>query len=324
MQSLEYGEACAECRSLLVDVGDELVCQGCGIVTEKEVLELGAAPRGVRGPPTSQQLGSYMGSAEMTRKERRSKGLSEGNSTYAYLKLVSDFAGREDGSANACERMIERVSEKLCFPRVVTTEAASIAKKVLGMERHGKRITIAAVSAYSLIAACKLEGVVSASVAEIIEAYAAMGRRVSSSSIIQLSLESPVKTRARRAEEYLSRVMAKLSMDARLMQQVEGEGIPQQAYFNSLRQEAAEVLAGAEGDRKVGHRPCALAATAVYAAEVVLAEREGRKRRLTQKLLAECGDTAEYTVREQYREIFSQVVQTRSARRQCPPLPYAR
>ena len=268
-----------------------------------------------------QALGSYMGSMRITREERSTRGLAGSNSKYEYLKVVSDFAGRDEGAAASCAKMLERVGEKLFLPKVVVLEAAYIARKVLAVEHPRRRITIAAVCAYSLIAACKVEGVTTVSVREVIDANAALGRRVTSSSIIQLTLESPIKTFARRPEDYLSRVLARLSMNRGLVSQLSAEGVPQTAFFNELRETAKEVLELVDDGARAGRRPCALAASAIYSAETVLSLCEPRRRRITQRDLAEGGDTAEYTIREQCARIFTHAVEVVVARRRrlLPP-----
>src|SRR3989442_7060062 len=51
---------------------------------------------------------------------------------------------------------------------------------------------------------------------EVVEAHRALGRRVKATALIQISLDSPIKTRARRAEDYLTRVIAHLSSNSGL------------------------------------------------------------------------------------------------------------
>lgn len=253
---------------------------------------------------THQALGSYLGSANATWRERFSKGFSKSHSNYRYLKVFSDHLGRDDGQAYECVKLIERVCEKLCLPTTVMAQAAVMAKRLLASGEHTRRVTLAAVSAYAILASCKIERVMSVSTKDVLEAHTALGRRIKVSSMIQLSLESGFKIEARRPEDYLSRVLAKLSLNARMSKALASEGVAIGPYFKVLRQVAAEALSAVSEDLKAGHRPLALAATAVYAADLVLAERESRGRRISQRDLAECGDTSEYTVREQYRQIF--------------------
>ena len=312
MQSLELDCRCPECSGSLIDAGDEFACSGCGLVKAKEPLD---PPREAVEPGVAKRsfLGSYMGTLWITKKERASRGLSGSNSKYEYLKMLSDYSGRQEGVAEACDRLILRVGEKLVLPAVVMEQASSMARSVLSSDPTKRRVTAAVLSAYSLINACKVEGVTSASVSEIIEAHAALGRKVSSSSIIQLSLESPFKSAPRGPEDYIVRVLARLSRNGKVCQELKRKGIAQTPYFNSLRETAAELLLGVKKAEMTGKRPCALAASAVYSAELVLASRESRGRLLTQRDLAQCGDAAEYTIRAQVAEIFMPVVKREPA-----------
>ena len=257
-----------------------------------------------------------MGTMGTTPQERASRGLAGSSSKYEYLKTLSDFAGRDEGPGEACDRIIGRVGEKLFLPRVVLEEASAVARTVLSAYRCHRRVTLAALSAFSLIAACRVEGVNSVSAREIISAHAALGRRVNSSSFIQFALESPIKVLPRRPEDYISRVLARLSWNNRLSERLRSEGASQTSYFNALRGSAKELLAEVRPDELSGRRPCALAAAAIYSAEAALAIIESRGKRLTQRLLAECGDAAEYTIREQCATIFAPAANSFIARNQ--------
>jgi transcription initiation factor TFIIIB Brf1 subunit/transcription initiation factor TFIIB len=321
VQTVDPEASCPECLIPLVDVVDELVCSNCGLVKGKETLEPGPGNVSFERLAGRRSLGSYLGSMVVTQGERASKGLSGSNSKYGYLKTLSDFAGRGERAPETCDRIIGRVSEKLFLPRFVTIQASAIAKTILSARQEGRRVTIAAVSAYSLITACKMRSVASVSVREILEAHVALGRRVTSSSMIQLALGSSFKTYARRPEDYISRVLAWLSRSPTLSNRLSSGGVSQTSYFISLRETAKEVLRAADTNEMTGKRPCALAAAAVYSAEVVLSACESRKKRLTQKELAQAGDTAEYTIREQCARILAQSVKLVIARRKQTSLP---
>jgi transcription initiation factor TFIIIB Brf1 subunit/transcription initiation factor TFIIB len=141
-----------------------------------------------------------------------------------------------------------------------------------------------------------------------------MNSQVTSSSIIQLTLESPVRTYARSAEDYLTRVIGRLCLNQGLERDLK-DGPQAAAFASSLRETASELLRLVPSDSRAGRRPSALAASAVYSAELALSRLEVRKRRLTQRDLAECGDTAEYTIREQCASIFAPVVEELVRRR---------
>jgi len=310
MLSSVGGERCAECSGAIVDAGDELVCGSCGAVTGKEVLEdwvKNKKPQAIDF--TAHALGGYLGPLEHGYEERFSKGFARASSSFEYLKLVSDFAGKEDTAIYTCVKMIERVCEKLSLPRIVVGQAAVMANKLFAVKRERNDITTAAVSAYSIICACKIEGVTSVGVREIVDAHRLMGRRVKTSALIQLSLNSQTNAGARRAEEYVGRVIARLSSCSSLCSDLEGRGIKAASYFSRLRKAAGEVLAAVDQPSRGGHSPCTLAATAVYAAEISLARSESRKRLLSQRDIAVCVNVAEYTVREQYGEIFRHMLE---------------
>lgn len=319
MLALEFDRSCPECSKRLIDVDDEFVCQSCGLTQQKEVLVGSRTPLAAI-PLGGNALGSFMGTKEITQRERHTRGITGRNTNYEYLKVVSDFAGKREGAPVSCARMIERVGEKLSLPRVVLQEAASISRKVLSSVGESRRLTVSEVSAYSLIAACKVEGITSVSVGEIMGAHAALGRRVASSSIIRLGLDSPFKILPRTPEDYLNRVLARLSMNGRLSDALSKEGASQTNYFASIRETARELLLVAGRESWAGRRPCALASSAVYSAEIVESRLEARKKRFTQRDVAECGDTAEYTIREQCATVLSAAVDTVLSRRLRAPL----
>ncbi|QQG49145.1 MAG: hypothetical protein HY247_02200 [archaeon] len=306
MQDFDFDSKCVDCSRTLVDAGDELVCPECGIVTEKAVIEVKATRPTMGSALAKQALGSYLGPLEPRRRDLRSKGVSGESSKVTYLKTISDHLDREDSAVYFCAKLAERVSEKLSLPEVVLAQSVSVMRKVINARQSSTGAPLAAVSAYALIAACRIEGVTSVSVREIVDVYRSLGRKVKASSIIKLSIDSPVRLAPRRPEHYLSRVIAKLSLDPKLCRALDAKGVSITGYQNQLRSEALAIITSVDEALIAGHNPCALAATAVYAAEVALAQKQGRQRMLTQRDLAAVGDTAEYTVREQYREIFSQ------------------
>lgn len=295
---------CAECSGEVVDVGDEMACRACGIVIEKEVIESGPfrVPRAVDF--TKQALGGYLGPIEYRRGERSPAGIGDGASTFRYLKLISDYAGKDDTTTYSTLRLVERVCEKLSLPGFVAAQAVVVAKRLLPIRKEKGEVTSAAVSAHAIVTACKIAGVASVGLREIVEAHRALGRRVKTSAMIQLSLDSPFRAGARRAEDYVGRVTARLGSDPALRETLRECGLAEVPYFNRLHAAAMRALSMLDSCARGGHNPCALAATAVYAGEAALSKRDGRSRLLTQREVAECVAVAEYTVREQFGVIF--------------------
>ena len=240
-------EGCALCLGRIVDAGDELVCSSCGMVSSKEVVE-GVEDRTPQAMDyTSHSQGSYMGPLEYGCEEIFSKGLSGSPSTYKYMKTISDFSCRDGSGVYSCAKLMERVCEKLVLPKSVVGESVAIAKCVIEMRKEHGEITIAAISAFSIINACKRLRVTRVGVREIMEAHTNLGYRVKASVIIRISIDSSVKTGPRMAEEYLGNVLV------HLQQSLAGEDGVTAGYFNKLY-EAARTRAR-EHRRAIQGRP---------------------------------------------------------------------
>ena len=320
MQALDSDMACPECAKRFLDAGDELVCPGCGLVREKQVIESPRSPMPRPRDAVRSPLGSFMGPRFAAARDRTARGITGEEDGYGYLKVVSDFAGRGEGAAVDCAKLIERVGDKLGLPGHLLHEAAAKARKVLAAVRSSPRRTaVAPVSGYSLISACRAAGNLAVSPREILATHSVLGKRVSYSSVIRLAIESPVRTYASGPEEYLSRVVGRLSANRRLSERLAKDGAHMPPYHAALRECGGELIGLADPTEMSGKRPLALAAAAVYSAEDVLATCEGRNRRVTQRELAQCGDTSEYTVRDQCAMIFLPGVRKLVARRRLPP-----
>ena len=291
---------CANCSGRMVDVDEEIVCSSCGSVRPKEVVAdsaVGAAVRKAHAVDyTSRSLGSFLGPLEYDRDEAPSKGLS-GSSTFKYLKTISDYSQVDEAGVYPCAKLIERICEKLSLPRRVMGQAIAVAKGLLAIRKQRTGYTIAAISAFSIICACRICGVSSVGVREVVAAHRALGHNVRPSTLIRMGFDSPVKASAMRAEEHLGRVAARLS------EVLPKLGAPP-GYQYRLLHLARRALAMLDSSVRGGHSPCALAATSFYAAETAVSESESRKRFFTQRDVANCVSVAEYTVREQFCELF--------------------
>jgi len=285
----------------MVDIDEEIVCSSCGSVRPKEVAAgAGGGPAAARRAHavdyTSHSLGSFLGPIDRDRDESPSKGLS-GSSNFRYLKTISDYSQVDEAGVYPCAKLIERICEKLALPPGAMGQAIAVAKGLLVIRKQRTGYTIAAISAFSIISACRICGVSSVGVKEVVAAHRALGHNVRPSTLIRMGFDSPVKASAMRAEEHLGRVAARLSETLPRL------GAPA-GYQYRLLHLARRALAMLDSSVRGGHSPCALAATSFYAAEVAAAESESRKRLFTQREAAACVSVAEYTVREQFCELF--------------------
>jgi transcription initiation factor TFIIIB Brf1 subunit/transcription initiation factor TFIIB len=292
---------CAHCSGRMVDIDEEIVCSSCGSVRAKEVAADsvgGAMTRRAHAVDyTNHSLGSFLGPMEYDRDEAPSKGLSGSSSTFRYLKTISDYSQVDEAGVYPCAKLIERICEKLSLPPAVMRQSIAVAKGLLVIRKQRTGYTIAAISAFSIISACRICGISSVGVREVVAAHRALGHNVRPSTLIKMGFDSPVKASAMRAEEHLGRVAARLS------EVLPKLGAPP-GYQYKLLHLARRALATLDSSVRGGHSPCALAATSFYAAEMAVSESESRKRLFTQREVAACVNAAEYTVREQFCELF--------------------
>ena len=314
---------CVECGGQVIDAQEELVCTSCGMVTTKEIVDDIRCGSLQAIDFTGQGVGGYLGSAEPTAEERHSRGLSGTKSNFRYLKQMSDYTGREDSMLYSCARLIERVCERLMLPRVVMADSVITARKLLSSPVRS-RASSAAISVYSIVLACKTMRSAQVGVREIITAQAELGRRVKTSELIQISLQAPFKSAPRRPEDCTARLIARLFASPAPPGAMGETKRASPASLVSLKNRATEMIQQADAISVVGHNPWALAATAIYSAEVVLAAIEQRDPRLTQKQVASAAGVAEYTVREQYRAIFKGITRVRLQARPALQIPLAK
>ena len=294
--SCDADSRCAHCSGRMVDIGEEIVCSSCGSVRPKEVAA-DSVRRAHAVDYTSHSLGSFLGPMEYDRDDASSKGLSGSSSAFRYLKTISDYSQVDEAGVYPCAKLIERICEKLSLPPRVVGQAIAVAKGLLAIRKQRTGYTIAAISAFSIISACRICGVSSAGVKEVVATHRALGHNVRPATLIRMGFDSPVKASAMRAEEHLGRVAARLS------EVLPKLGAPP-GYQYKLLHLARRALAMLDSSVRGGHSPCALAATSFYAAEMVVSDSESRKRFFTQRDAAACVGVAEYTVREQFCELF--------------------
>ena len=279
---------CPECRGHLVEAGEEWACTSCGLVakTEKTSTEVIGS-----GRSTSRRLGSYMG----TKKDGNSAADFNGTSTVGFAKLLSDNMGVDQAAWN-CAAIVRRVAEKLSLPAFATENAVAVSEKMLAESRNGqlgkKRTSIPAISAYSILSACRTAGLDHIGSMSVIRAHNDMGRKVSKSALLRLGTESPVPLRPADPAALLRTVLGGLESNEAVLKRLKKRGAEPGPYFRGLLQASQTVLASLR-EKGEGRNPRTIAAVSVYLASQGVAPRA-----VTQREVAEIVGVAEYTVRE--------------------------
>jgi transcription initiation factor TFIIIB Brf1 subunit/transcription initiation factor TFIIB len=275
---------CPECRGDLTSAGEaggELVCSACGVVVGRAT---GTLEDGSPAPSVSKRtpLGSYM-AADGDRTQ------SLKGPPFGLGKINPNTIGRS-GPRLTCSLLTERVAERLSLPKSVVESANIMAGRLLP-DRKAFRATIYAISAYSLLHACRSAGIAHVSHREILNAYAEAGHRIGRAQLMRIGLDSPVRLPHANKDELVRAVVARLQSSERVAVRLRQENLDPKEYFTTVFELAKEVAAGCFDLR--GFSPRTVAAGSVY-----LAARAVSKKTFTQREAGEALGMAEYTVRE--------------------------
>jgi transcription initiation factor TFIIIB Brf1 subunit/transcription initiation factor TFIIB len=290
MERLEQIERCRECRGHVVRSGDEYVCTTCGRVDRRVEEEKYHLEFHIQAPSqlSDTRLGSYIGD----RSDKDSKAYFNGVSTIGFAKVVSDNLG-VDGTEQKCKAMIRRVGDRLALPAFVQQNAMALTEKVLAEgSGSGRRIYVAAASAYSILSAARAAGMDHISSGAIMEAFNDMGHKVTKKAFLQMGLRSSVPLRPTDPTALLRSLLNRLEADETVQKRLKKKGVEPGPYYRRLFQASQTVLAALR-DKSEGRNPRTIAAGSVY-----IASKEAAPGVVTQKVLAQIAGVAEYTVRE--------------------------
>jgi transcription initiation factor TFIIB len=276
---------CPECRGDLTSADEErgeLVCSACGIVVGRAT---GTREDGASALSVSKRtpLGSYIVGAGSDTQSLKGPAFGLG-------KINPNIIGR-GGPLLTCSLLTNRVAERLGLPKSVVENANITAGRLLP-GRKAYRASIYAISAYSLLHACRSAGIAHISHREILRGYADAGHRIGRAQLMRIGLDSPVPLPQASVEELVKAVVGKLQSSGAVAARLKERNLDPREYFTKLLELAKEVASQASGLN--GFNPRTVAAGSVYLASVAIAE----KKAFTQHDAGETLGMAEYTVRE--------------------------
>ena len=176
------------------------------------------------------------------------------------------------------------------------------------------RNNILIIAACLLIASREVKGVKPLTLNEICEGFKLVGHdihpRVLSKTVFKVLNVIGAKPTIMSPEDYVDKVIDKLCSSKEIMNRIQVNRLTVHEYFSELREEAKKLLCSLNERRKMGKNPYALAVSSIYAASLITSsKRELQISILTQKLLSEIADVAEYTIREHYYTLFKDEVE---------------
>ena len=186
--------------------------------------------------------------------------------------------------------MTERIAERLKLPKSIVQQANLVARRLLPRKKT-YNATIPAISAYSLLYACRSVDVAHVSHREILAAYTDAGYMVSKSRLMRISLESTMPLPQASMDELVRAALGRLQSSESVVARLRRLNVDPKTYFTRLFDLAREVAA--ESRDLAGFSPRTIAAGSVYVASLALSAKT-----FTQREAGETLGMAEYTVRE--------------------------
>lgn len=186
--------------------------------------------------------------------------------------------------------MTERIAERLELPKSIVQKASVVARRLLP-RRMTYNATIPAISAYSLLYACRFVNVAYVSHREILAAYTDAGYKLSKSRLMRISLESTMPLPQASMDELVRVVLGRLQSSESVVARLRRANVDPKTYFARLFELAKEVAD--ESRDLAGFSPRTVAAGSVYVASLALSAKT-----FTQREVGETLGMAEYTVRE--------------------------
>jgi len=275
---------CPECRANLTSAGEEegeRVCSACGIVAGRAA---GTPEDGMSAPSVSKRtpLGSYIVDGATGTPSLNGPGFGLG-----WIK--PNVIGR-GGPLLTCTGLTKRVAERLVLPKSVVENADITARKLLP-SRKACGASIYAISAYSLLHACRSAGIAHISHREILSAYADTGHKIGRAQLMRIGLDSPVRLPHADKEDLVRAVVARLQSSERVASRLREGNLDPKEYFTTLLELAKEMAAECSDLR--GFSPRTVAAGSVY-----LAARAVSVKTFTQREAGEALGMAEYARHE--------------------------
>ncbi len=150
---------------------------------------------------------------------------------------------------------------------------------------------------------------------EIANAFRKLNHRVTAKSIIRTALQIKPKFKeyfqnhkACKSEDYLSKIVIKVTSAPEVRSRLEKIGINEFKYTKELLRVSSSILKSIPNEKRGGRNPYILAAATIYAADQKIAKLWNHRPLLTQHLLSQITDTAEYSLRDHWRGLLIKYV----------------
>jgi transcription initiation factor TFIIIB Brf1 subunit/transcription initiation factor TFIIB len=206
-------------------------------------------------------------------------------------------------------RSLSRVADLLSLPDGIKERAAYYYQK---MERNlsGDDVTShLTLIAYALMLAVR-ESKEKAPITlqEIADTFQKLGHRVTRRSIIRQALSAkkklPITPTKRLSEDYLQRIVSQTINSPDIRFRIRRARLAVQDYQASLLQHANRLFCAVNATERGGRNPFIFTVAVVYGADLAMAKTAKRRPILTQRLVSQATNAAEYSVRDHYAKLL--------------------
>jgi transcription initiation factor TFIIIB Brf1 subunit/transcription initiation factor TFIIB len=319
---------CAECAGHVILTNGEYVCAKCGLVLERQVVSnpfqmqesdessssrsktyvaLGDRATMVGG------LGSFI-DYQTTHffYDKSGRPLTPGRQRL-FRRLKFDYNLRlriaKHETAYRALRSLGRVADLLSLPDSIKERAAYYYQKMernLSSDDVTSHLTLIAYALMLAVRESKEKAPIT--LQEIADTFQKLGHRVTSRSIIRQALSTkkklPITPAKRLSEDYLQRIVSQTINSPDIRFRIRRARLAVQNYQASLLQYANRLFCTVDAAERGGRNPFIFTVAVVYGADLIMAKTAKRRPILTQRLVSQATNAAEYSVRDHYAKLL--------------------
>jgi len=319
---------CDECGSRIIQENGLNICKKCGLVHDS-VLESSSFQLGsmsTDGSRRNQQytsinnnlavvssLGSSIGSVEEYMFRDANGSLLDETNQYKFRKFKNYYhipgaiKGKETDFRTI--KILNEVFSRLHVPTKIRDRTLFLYYKY--KSDHEKKITNhVLLSAMALLLSVREQGHnCPLTLKEIVGTYRELGHRVLGKNLLSLMQDlniKPTVSGIRRSEDYVFRICSLICRFESIKERIEKKySIDVYVYEKMLQLLCLKILERIPFPDRGGRRPYPLSAASAYVADKLLSRQIKHSSALTQKLVAQSANVAEFTIRDHAEFIFS-------------------
>jgi transcription initiation factor TFIIIB Brf1 subunit/transcription initiation factor TFIIB len=314
---------CPECGGSTINTSYEMICQECGLVLDKIFKESTYTfnNRDIKGNLSKQfvaignrsdfvgGLGTFIDFENSKYLKDKFGKLLPPQEQKLFRRLKKNYSQflriKNHETEYRIFNILSKISIYLNLNKNIRNNAAYYYKKII---KHEQKI----INNISLIAFCifyaarKENHNAPITINEISQAFQNFGHRVNPRLILRDGVRYKKylskKSKPHQSEDYLIRLISDIINQENLNQRLIKKNISwtKEEFQNRLTQKCSQILSELTPWHRGGRNPFILTGAVIYLADKLLAQENYQKPILTQKLISDATDIAEYSIRDHY------------------------